>query len=180
MTPGYRLTANAPLRDRNTFGVQASAPWLIEVDDASALAEVMALPQVAESESLVIGGGSNLLFAGDAPGAVIAMATHGLRVLSDDGEQARVRADAGVAWHPLVMWTLEQGLCGLGQLPKVGEELKVVHTEQVAIARVQPVQRTLEVVQVVKAVRCGRRAGLRHTKDCAFIQSMIPAQRVRR
>lgn len=116
MTPGYRLTANAPLRDRNTFGVQASAPWLIEVDDASALAEVMALPQVAESESLVIGGGSNLLFAGDAPGAVIAMATHGLRVLSDDGEQARVRADAGVAWHPLVMWTLEQGLCGLENL----------------------------------------------------------------
>lgn len=116
MTPGYRLTANAPLRDRNTFGVQASAPWLVEVDDASALAEVMALPQVAESESLVIGGGSNLLFAGDAPGAVIAMATHGLRVLSDDGEQARVRADAGVAWHPLVMWTLEQGLCGLENL----------------------------------------------------------------
>ena len=116
MTPGYRLTANAPLRDRNTFGVQASAPWLIEVDDASALGEVMALPQVAESESLVIGGGSNLLFAGDAPGAVIAMATHGLRVLSDDGEQARVRADAGVAWHPLVMWTLEQGLCGLENL----------------------------------------------------------------
>ena len=106
MTPGYRLTANAPLRDRNTFGVQASAPWLVEVDDASALGEVMALPQVAESESLVIGGGSNLLFAGDAPGAVIAMATHGLRVLSDDG----------VAWHPLVMWTLEQGLCGLENL----------------------------------------------------------------
>ena len=69
MTPGYRLTANAPLRDRNTFGVQASAPWLIEVDDASALAEVMALRQVAESESLVIGGGSNLLVAGEAPGA---------------------------------------------------------------------------------------------------------------
>ena len=44
MTPGYRLTANAPLRDRNTFGVQASAPWLVEVDDASALGEVMALP----------------------------------------------------------------------------------------------------------------------------------------
>ncbi|UOV05864.1 UDP-N-acetylmuramate dehydrogenase [Pseudoxanthomonas sp. F37] len=116
MTPGYRLTANAPLRDRNTFGVQALAPWLIEVDDASALAEVLALPQVADAESLVIGGGSNLLFAGDAPGAVIAMATRGLRLLSDDGGQARVRADAGVAWHPLVMWTLEQGLCGLENL----------------------------------------------------------------
>ncbi|MFT3668027.1 MAG: UDP-N-acetylmuramate dehydrogenase [Pseudoxanthomonas sp.] len=116
MTQGYRLTANASLRDRNTFGVPAMAPWLVEVDDASALADVLALPQVAGTDSLVIGGGSNLLFAGDAPGAVITMATRGLHVLSDDGQQARVRADAGVAWHPLVMWTLEQGLCGLENL----------------------------------------------------------------
>lgn len=116
MTQGYRLTANASLRDRNTFGVPAMAPWLIEVDDAAALADVLALPQVAGTDSLVIGGGSNLLFAGDAPGAVITMATRGLQVLSDDGQQARVRADAGVAWHPLVMWTLEQGLCGLENL----------------------------------------------------------------
>jgi len=116
MTQGYRLTANASLRDRNTFGVPAMAPWLIEVDDASALADVLALPQVVGSDSLVIGGGSNLLFAGDAPGAVITMATRGLQLLSDDGQQARVRADAGVAWHPLVMWTLEQGLCGLENL----------------------------------------------------------------
>ena len=31
MTPGYRLTANAALRDRNTFGVPATAPWLVAV-----------------------------------------------------------------------------------------------------------------------------------------------------
>ncbi|PZQ29926.1 MAG: UDP-N-acetylenolpyruvoylglucosamine reductase, partial [Stenotrophomonas acidaminiphila] len=78
MTPGYRITANASLRERTTFGVPARALWLIEVDDAAALDEVLALPQVLEGDTLVIGGGSNLLFAGDAPGAVIAMATHDL------------------------------------------------------------------------------------------------------
>jgi UDP-N-acetylmuramate dehydrogenase len=116
MTPGYRLTANAALRDRNTFGVPAIAPWLIEVDDVAALEEVLALPQVTDAETLVIGGGSNLLFAGDAPGAVISLATRSTAIVSDDGERARVRADAGVPWHPLVMWTLEQGLCGLENL----------------------------------------------------------------
>ena len=116
MTTGYRITANASLRERTTFGVPARAPWLIEVEDAAALDDVLALPQVVESDTLVIGGGSNLLFAGDAPGAVIAMATHDLQVLSDDGGHALVRADAGVAWHPLVMWTLDQGLCGLENL----------------------------------------------------------------
>ncbi|MBD9468128.1 UDP-N-acetylmuramate dehydrogenase [Pseudoxanthomonas sp. PXM01] len=116
MTVGYRITENASLRERTTFGVPARAPWLIDVDDAAALDEVLALPQVVEGETLVIGGGSNLLFAGDAPGAVVAMATQDVRVLSDDGQHALVRADAGVAWHPLVMWTLEQGLCGLENL----------------------------------------------------------------
>ncbi len=116
MTSGYRVTANASLRARTTFGVPARAPWLIEIDDAAALDEVLALPQVAGVEPLIIGGGSNLLFAGDAAGAVIAMATQDLRVLSDDGAYALVRADAGVAWHPLVMWTLDQGLCGLENL----------------------------------------------------------------
>ena len=116
MTSGYRITADASLRARTTFGVPARAPWLIEVEKASALDKVLALPQVTGGETLVIGGGSNLLFAGNAPGAVIAMATHALRVLSDDGQHALVRADAGVAWHPLVMWTLDQGLCGLENL----------------------------------------------------------------
>ena len=116
MTSGYRVTANASLRARTTFGVPARAPWLIEIDDATALDEVLALPEVAGVEPLIIGGGSNLLFAGDAAGAVIAMATQDLRVLSDDGAYALVRADAGVAWHPLVMWTLDQGLCGLENL----------------------------------------------------------------
>ncbi|TQM10319.1 UDP-N-acetylmuramate dehydrogenase [Pseudoxanthomonas sp. 3HH-4] len=116
MTTGYRVTANASLRDRNTFGVPAAAPWLVEVDDVAALEEVLALPQVSDAETLVIGGGSNLLFAGDAPGAVISLATRSTGIVSDDGERARVRADAGVPWHPLVMWTLEQGLCGLENL----------------------------------------------------------------
>jgi len=116
MTAGYRLAANAPLRARNTFGVAASAPWLVEVDDAAALDDVFALPQVAGAEALVIGGGSNLLFAGDPPGAVVALATRSIAVTEDDGAHAVVRADAGVPWHPLVMWTLEQGLCGLENL----------------------------------------------------------------
>ena len=108
--PGYRLAENARLDARNTFGVRATAPMLVEATETAALPELFGYAMLRDSSTLVLGGGSNLLFAGDAPGAVIAMATHGLRVLSDDGEQARVRADAGVAWHPLVMWTQEQCL----------------------------------------------------------------------
>jgi UDP-N-acetylmuramate dehydrogenase len=116
MSPPWQLLENAPLKARNTFGIAATAPWLVEVHDSAALPHVLALPQVVQAPPLVIGGGSNLLFAGDPAGAVISLATRDVRVLSQDGDHAIVRADAGMPWHPLVMWTLAQGLCGLENL----------------------------------------------------------------
>lgn len=47
---------------------------------------------------------------------VLRMATQGIRVLHDDGVQVVVEAEAGEAWHPFVLWTLEQGFCGLENL----------------------------------------------------------------
>jgi len=115
MSP-WRLIADADLQSRNTFGVAARAPWLVEVEDAGALGEVLALPELQDSVPLVLGGGSNLLFAGDAQTAVIALDTHRIEILADDGELALVRVDAGVEWHALVLWSLQQGLMGLENL----------------------------------------------------------------
>ena len=112
----WRLLANADLQSRNTFGVAARAPWLVEVEDAHALGEVLALPELQDSVPLVLGGGSNLLFAGDPQTAVIALDTHRIEILVDDGDLALVRADAGVEWHALVLWSLQQGLMGLENL----------------------------------------------------------------
>ncbi len=116
MSERWRLTANATLRSRNTFGVAATAQWLVEVEDAAALAEVFALPQLRDRAPLVLGGGSNLLFAGDPPGAVLALDTHRIAVVEDGDEFALVRADAGVEWHSLVLWTLKKNLMGLENL----------------------------------------------------------------
>ncbi len=112
----WTLTADAPLRARNSFGVDATAPWLLELHDGRALPQALALPQLRDRPLLVIGGGSNLLLAGDPPGAVLSLAARGVAVLSDDGDHAVVRAEAGMPWHDLVMWTLRQDLAGLENL----------------------------------------------------------------
>ena len=116
MTPRWRVTADADLRSRNTFGVAAHARWLVEVNDSHALGEVLALPEFQGVAPLVLGGGSNLLFAGDPDVAVLALDTHRIEIIADDGLTAIVRADAGVEWHALVLWTLQQGLMGLENL----------------------------------------------------------------
>lgn len=112
----WRVIANADLQSRNTFGVAACAPLLVEVEDAGALGEVLALPELQGAAPLLLGGGSNLLFAGDPPTAVITLDTHRIETIEDDGDLALVRADAGVEWHALVLWSLQQGLMGLENL----------------------------------------------------------------
>jgi UDP-N-acetylmuramate dehydrogenase len=116
-----RFTTDARLDARNTFGVAARAPLLIEVEDAGALPAVLADALLRDSmqrdgELLVLGGGSNLLFAGDAPGPVLALSASGMRVLADHGDFAIVRGDAGASWDGFVRWSLAQGLAGLENL----------------------------------------------------------------
>lgn len=120
MTDSIRIARAAPLQSRNTFGVAATAPVLVEVADASALPALFADRDFGGSLSLVLGGGSNLLFAGDPQGVVLALT--GKRVSQPDsspenaGDRTIVRADAGVEWHDFVMRTLRQGLYGLENL----------------------------------------------------------------
>ena len=116
MTAAYRLLERARLDARNTFGVHATAPMLVEVADAAALPELFGYAMLRDGPVLVLGGGSNLLFAGDPPGATLALTAQRIDMLEDGGTGAIVRADAGVAWHDFVLWTLGHGLCGLENL----------------------------------------------------------------
>src|SRR3546814_6617833 len=121
MTDGYRLARDADLTTRNTFGVPARAPLLAEVDDAAALPQLFAdgAVDVADPALLVLGGGSNLLFAGDAPGPVLALTAQNVETGDGNGDTVLVRASAGVPWHGFVMHTLSLGLCGLENLALV-------------------------------------------------------------
>ena len=113
---GYRLIENARLDARNTFGVPARASLLVDVSDTAALPELFGYPMLRDGPLLVLGGGSNLLFAGDPEGAVMSLSAQSIRIIADDGETVVVRADAGVEWHTLVLWTLGHGLAGLENL----------------------------------------------------------------
>ncbi|MDQ3229020.1 MAG: UDP-N-acetylmuramate dehydrogenase [Pseudomonadota bacterium] len=111
----YRVIQNAPLQQRNTFGIAAHASQLIEVFDSAALPEVFASHPSAAS-ALVLGGGSNVLFARDPGDTIIVLNGSRIEIIDDLDGHAVVRADAGADWHTLVMWTLQQGLSGLENL----------------------------------------------------------------
>ncbi len=115
MPEAYTLVEHAPLAPLNTLRVAATARWLATLNSAAVLPRLLDLP-AARGPVMVLGEGSNVLFAGDFPGLVLRPAFADVSLLSDDGVAAVVRAEAGVGWDALVEWTLARGLAGLENL----------------------------------------------------------------
>ncbi|MBN8736767.1 MAG: UDP-N-acetylmuramate dehydrogenase [Xanthomonadales bacterium] len=115
-TTGYTLTENASLRERNTLRVDAHAGWLAEVHDAAAIPVLLDHPALRDTPPLLLGEGSNVLFAGDYDGAIVSMRTRGIEVLAEDADAVRIRVAAGEHWDDFVRWTLAHGHAGLENL----------------------------------------------------------------
>jgi len=161
----YRLVERARLDRRNTFGVAATAPLLVEVPDSNDLPELFAYPMLRDGPVLVLGGGSNLLFAGDPEGAVVSLSGQQIAITADDGERARVRADAGVEWHALVLWTLGHGLAGLENLALIPGTVGAAPIQNIGAYGVE-VREHIEAVEAFeRATGAVRRLS---AEDCAF------------
>lgn len=111
--PGLRWADDVSLSGRNTLHVAARAAAMCEVKSLEALPEAFELAQLKNMPVLVLGEGSNVLFADDYPGLVLCISADGCRILSQDGESALIRAEAGMRWNELVNWTLARGCNGL-------------------------------------------------------------------
>ncbi len=112
----FTLIRNARLDQRTTFRVPARAAWLADVWKSSALPPLLAETAAGERPLLLLGDGSNILFTRDFEGLVIHLATRGIEILADDGQQATVRSAAGENWDGFVRWTLAHGFSGLENL----------------------------------------------------------------
>lgn len=110
---GYQLGENVSLAGRNTFRIPARAEILADVKNSDGLAELFDFAMLRSGPVMVLGEGSNILFAADVPGVVICLTMSEINILKDEGDFALVRADAGVNWNDFIGWTLGRGLLGL-------------------------------------------------------------------
>ena len=110
---GYQLGDNVSLAGRNTFRIPARAEILADVKDSDGLAELFDFAMLRNGPVMILGEGSNILFAADVPGIVICLTMSEIKIVRDEGDFALVRADAGVNWNDFIGWTLGRGLLGL-------------------------------------------------------------------
>ncbi|MCC9176381.1 UDP-N-acetylmuramate dehydrogenase [Arthrobacter sp. zg-Y750] len=106
-----------PLASLTTARVGGPARRYLEAETEDELILAVRAADEAGEPLLIVGGGSNLLISDRGfDGAVIRIATRGLRMTPTDDGGAVLRAEAGHPWDELVAYTLAEGYSGLEAL----------------------------------------------------------------
>ena len=107
----------------HTFGMDVKAAVFIEYDSVDELKRLLAEADWLRGPWLHIGGGSNLLFAGDYRGTLLHSAVKGYEVVYEDDAQVHVRVGAGEVWDEFVAYAVAHGWYGAENLSLIPGEV---------------------------------------------------------
>ena len=114
--PPTKLILNLELQSRNTFGLEVLAERAYEITDSEQIPSLMQEITQNHWKWRVLGGGSNVILPPVLSGATLLMNIAGKKITQADSENTLFEVGAGVNWHELVQWTLENDLPGLENL----------------------------------------------------------------
>lgn len=103
---------NISLRPYNTFSIDVYAEKFCGFQSVAQLEELTS----TERPSLILGGGSNILFTKNVEGLVLKNNIPGIEVTDEDDEYVFVKTGAGVSWQELVLFCLENNYGGIENL----------------------------------------------------------------
>ena len=116
-----KIYDNYSLLAHNTFGIDATAKRFVDFETEEEL--VAFLDGGFDGRSLVVGGGSNLLFASDFDGTVFHSSIKGVEIVESNDDDVVLRVGSGVDWDSFVAYTVEQGWSGLENLSLIPGEV---------------------------------------------------------
>ena len=134
----------------NTLALPARAERYLRVTEVAQLHEAASLA----GRRFILGGGSNLVLAGDFAGLVLHMALCGRRLVGEDGDAWLVEGGAGENWHDFVMWTLEQGWPGLENLVLIPGTVGAAPIQNIGAYGLEVGERIARVVAYDFATEC--------------------------
>ncbi len=103
---------NYPLKDLNSFGIQAYAKQFAKLEQLEDFDAVLN----AQLPVKLLGGGSNILLHQDLEVFLLWNQLKGIKKLDEDQEYVWIEAAAGENWHQLVLWCIERGYAGIENL----------------------------------------------------------------
>lgn len=109
---------NISLQQYNTFGIDVKAKLFADFSSLQKLQEILAYARQLSpnTQKLILGGGSNLLFTKDVDGFVLKNEIGGIEQVKEDEDFVYLKAGAGVNWHAFVQHCVRQNLGGAENL----------------------------------------------------------------
>ncbi len=111
-----QIRENISLRPYNTFGIDAKARYFTSFQNIEELLELLNPKLQTSNSKLVLGGGSNILLTKDYDGLVMKNDIAGIEIVKEDDLHIYIKAGAGVNWHQLVMYCVENNFAGMENL----------------------------------------------------------------
>ncbi|MDD4515558.1 UDP-N-acetylmuramate dehydrogenase [Massilibacteroides sp.] len=117
-----KLEQNYSLKEHNTFHLQVKARWFMEYENEDELIKILQDEYFQESQSIHIGGGSNLLFLGDYNGVILHSAIRGIKVKEETDTSVTLRIGAAELWDDVVAYAVKNGYSGIENLSLIPGE----------------------------------------------------------
>ncbi len=106
---------NYSLKNYNTFGIDTYAKYFAaftSIDDLNILLSM----HESQLTTLILGGGSNILFTKNYDGLVLKNSIEGIHTVHEDEDHIYVKAGAGENWHKFVMNCIKNNFAGVENL----------------------------------------------------------------
>lgn len=110
------LLENYSLKTSNTFGIEASARYYLELLSSADIEEFVHTKKWSTVPHLILGGGSNLLFTKNFDGIVLKNKLKGISLVKETPEHVFVKAQAGEIWHNFVLHCIQHNYAGVENL----------------------------------------------------------------
>ena len=114
------IQENIWLKKYNTFGIDAMAKYFACFTNIEELRESLEFKKLPTANwqlpTLILGGGSNILFTKNFDGLVLKNEIGGIEKIQEDENYVYVKTGAGEGWHPFVLYCIKNNLGGVENL----------------------------------------------------------------
>ncbi|MBK7882521.1 MAG: UDP-N-acetylmuramate dehydrogenase [Chitinophagaceae bacterium] len=115
-----QLQQNISLKKFNTFGIDVSANYFLQISSVDELAEYFDYKKLSSPLSplptCILGGGSNILFTKNYEGVILKNNLKGITIIKQDENHIYIKTAAGENWHSFVMYCVANNFAGVENL----------------------------------------------------------------
>ena len=159
------VQSNVDLQPYNTLQVSAQAHRFANIQSVDELQDILRDLQPKDQPVLVLGGGSNILFADDFDGTVLHVEIEGKEVVKETDKHLWLEIGAGENWHETVRYCVERGWGGIENLSLIPGTVGAAPIQNIGAygVELEEVFERLEAVQLETGDSCTFEKG-----DCQF------------